>query len=511
MKETELTSVIVECLEKSVHAHLRAQPLEGLCDLDSIEALARRLAHVALVQVFAAWKDILREAALTVGRKCPRCEQDRKCKTRPGKPMRLRVLGFELEIPKLYLECGRCDAPGVSITRLLTGLSSGDSSGEMELMAAYCAAEHSYGKSSRDLEIHHGVTVERTAVRRLALAVEQQALVFAEQERHKALARVSEERRQVGVERLMLQGDGGTVRTGRLVPCERGDVGYGKKTAKTGRPKRKRITQNRELITLDVRAPGEMEATALDVVVPVVAAQNQRERRMLALAARKGLGDNTEVIGLGDLGSRLPQAFDEAFIDYTSWYSGDWKHTSDYVQNAAGVLEGVDASQWEKRMKDALWDRNAQRRDELLAQAREHRVAALPAESERCPVKALDTYVHNNWKYLQAARLKRMDLDFVSARAEAQVRDRTKSRFRVPGAWREENLEGKAILRAIIAEGSWAQFRSYYFAQRAEKSRTELYRRAAQAVAEGRLCSTAGLTACSPTNAKEENAMLHAA
>jgi len=37
---------------------------------------------------------------------------------------------------------------------------------------------------------------------------------------------------------------------------------------------------------------------------------------MLALAGRKGLGSNTRSIGLGDMGSELAAAFDEAFFDY---------------------------------------------------------------------------------------------------------------------------------------------------------------------------------------------------
>lgn len=79
--------------------------------------------------------------------------------------MTVSVLGLRVSVPKLYLECD-CGEVGVSITRLLTGLSSGAKSAELELMAAYCGAEHSYGKASRDLEVHHGQPVERTAVRR---------------------------------------------------------------------------------------------------------------------------------------------------------------------------------------------------------------------------------------------------------------------------------------------------------------------------------------------------------
>lgn len=462
-------------------------PLCKLASVDAMEAVARALARCVLEQVLDAWKDALGRTALELGRSCPGCGEERKCKTRSGHPMRLELLGVELTVPKLYLECDRCEAPGVSITRLLTGLSSGDTSAEVELAAGYCAAEHSYGKASRDMQVHYGRPVERTAVRRMALEVERSALAFAQEQRKEATERISGERKTVGLARLMLQGDGGTVRTGVLLACERGDPGYGKKTPKRGGLRRKRPEQKRELITLDVRQPDETEPSALDVVVPITATEGEREGRMLALAARKGLGDNTQIIGLGDLGSRLPQAFDEAFVGYNALYSGDWKHTCNYVENAAAVLEGIDPHRWEKKMKDALWKRNERVRDRLLVQAHDHRVKKLPEHFERCPVQALDTYVHNNWKYLQAARLKEMGVDFVSARAEAQVRDRTKARFRVAGAWREENLEGKATLRAIIAEGSWLKFRAYYLERTAARFNQQFQQRLEQAVAESRI------------------------
>jgi len=208
----------------------------------------------------------------------------------------------------------------VSITRLLTGLHSGDTSAELKLNAAYLSAEHTYGKAGRDLGVHYGEAVERTLVRRLALEVEKEAVAFAEESRNTALEPLFNEGRRLGVARLMLQGDGGSVRTGILMACEPGDPGYGKKSPKLGKPKRKRVSQGREIITLDVREPGETTASALDVVVPHQAGEGERSRRMLALAARKNLGSNTQMIGLGDMGSSLPAAFAEAFVDYDAFY-----------------------------------------------------------------------------------------------------------------------------------------------------------------------------------------------
>ncbi len=80
-------------------------------------------------------------------------------------------------------------------------------------------------------------------------------------------------------------------------------------------------------------------------------------------------------------------------------------------------------------------------------------------------------------------------------RAEAQVRDRTKSRFSVPGAWREENLEPKATLRSIIAEGRLERFRQHYLERRNARFAQGLQERLEEAHSQGRL--QPGRTACS--------------
>ena len=487
--EKDLIARLVDGVKEQVRQHLLGLPLQEVASLDRVEEMTRELAHRMGEGVFAVWAQVLEEVSITLAGQCPGCGKARKVKRRASAPMQVSVLGMMLSVPKPYLECD-CEVPGVSIVRVLTGLSSGDKSGELELMAAYCAAEHSYGKASRDLEVHHGQLVERTAVRRMALEVEQDALEFAESERRELLEQVGQEQRREGKARLMLQGDGGTVRTGQMEPCGRGDPGCGKTTPKTGRPRRKRPTQYREIITLDVREPGEATASALDVVVPSAAPEGERARRMLALAARKGLGDNTEVFGLGDMGSSLPSSFDEAFVGYTALYSADWKHTYDYVDKASAHLRGERPERWVKAMKDALWERNRPKADKLIERARQRRVADLPPHLEKCPVQTLATYIDNNWDRLHAKAFKEQGLDFVSARAESQVRDRTKSRYAVPGAWKQENLEGKAVLRSVIADCRWPAFREHYLHTKQRRHRAGLSTRVHAAIAKGQLAPT---------------------
>jgi hypothetical protein len=488
MTEQELIAKLCERVKADVQSFLNEVELGEISSVDAMEARARRLTSALLAAFFQAWTEVLERAAKALALRCPGCGQARKCKRRLDQPMQVRLLGIDIAVPKLYLQCECCEAPGLSVTRMLTGLTSGDSSTELKLMAAYSAAEHSYGKAGRDIAAHHGQDVERTAVRRMALEVEQHAKAFAEQQRSEALERIEDEARQPGVQRLMLQGDGGSVRTGKLMDCEEGDDGYGQLTPKTNRPKRKRPVQNRELLTFDMRQPGQCEPSGLDVMVPVEAEPDERSRRMLALAARSGLGDNTQVIGLGDLGSNLPSSFDEAFVGYDAFYSGDWKHVRDYVEAAGAVLQPLDMETWKRDMLDAIWHRDSSKRDALLAQAHQQRMRNLPDDlDDKCPLHALEHYVCTNWHRMHAARLKAMGLDFVSARAEAQVRDRTKHRFCVPGAWRQQNIEGKATLRAIIAEGSWQRFRRYCLDRAMTDFQRQLRQRLDQAIAQGRL------------------------
>ncbi len=509
MSDEEWIARMRDLLRERLTAHLGSLPLREVASLDRIESLVRALLRVLAVAAFEVWAQTLTRVAIELAVTCPGCGHARKCKRRANAPMRLRVLGLTVAVPKPYFECARCDAPGVSINALLTGLSSGSASAELELRAGYLGSQHTYGKASRELGVHYGEAVQRTALRRMALKVEAHAKDYAERERAEVLAPLEKERAREGVPVLMLQGDGGVVRTGVLVPTVRGNPGHGRKTLKRKMPKRKRDTHYREIMTFDVRQPGETEASALDVLVPVHAVDGERSRRMLALAARKGLGDNTEVIGLGDMGSSLPRAFAEAFHGYDkSHYYTDWHHVCDYVNKAGDMLQAVNVPRWRVQLREAIWKRDKAKCDRLLRRAERKRVPELPKHLEKCPVQALRTYLKNNWNHINPASLKSRGFDYVSARAESQVRDRTKSRFAVAGAWKSENLEGKATLRAIIDDGRWHAFRLDYLRHHVDRFGLELALRLDKAVIEGRLSSdqrdrALGLTPTQPQHEHE--------
>jgi hypothetical protein len=94
-------------------------------------------------------------------------------------------------------------------------------------------------------------------------------------------------------------------------------------------------------------------------------------------------------------------------------------------------------------MRTAILGRSEPHRDELLDKAQQHRMAVLPEGYEGCPLHALRTYLRNNWRYMRFQEMEDRGLPTVSARARAQVRDRTKERFSVAGAWNLETSKAR--------------------------------------------------------------------
>lgn len=373
------------------------------------------------------------------------------------------------------------------MTHLLSGLRSGASGPVLKLQAARQGAEQSYGKAARSLEEHPlGGRLERGKLRRLAIVVEDQAVEFQEQRRRRSSAAASGEPADGAVPVLVLEGDGGKVRAATYRLLEPGEKGYAEKTPVRNLLRRSREFEGREVITLDVREPQDKTATALDVLVPATSPDRERQRLMFSLARRKGLGPETEIYGLGDMGSGLAEAFDEAFAEYTGFWQADLKHTRNYVDAVVPVLEGLDTEVWRKAMRAAIMDRNETDRDALLRQAQRHRITTLP-DGLKCPVHALTTYLGNNWEHMHFSELKDRGLPVVSARAESQVRDRTKARFSVAGAWSLESIEPKAILRSIIAEGSFPEFAKWLYSKEQQSFVLGLKERVEKAVEERRL------------------------
>lgn len=486
--QDEMVSALARLVKQEIQRALQKTDTCDLASLDWLQKSTLVLLKAVCQAAVDAWTESLLSVAQELARTCPCCGRRRKWKWRKHRHLKLSVLGLDFELPEPYVECGHCRAPGVSIMKLLTGLSAGDSSTELKLLCVRRGALDTYGRASREMQAHHGQDIERTKIRRISLEMEQEAVDFNQRRRTGALlADLAIKGEPVLVE----EADGGSARTAVLVACQEGDEGYGKTTIKRGIPRKKKQMQGREMITMDVRAPGEMVPRALEVLVPALAPAGERERRMQGMAARAGRGTNTQMRGLGDMGSSLAQAFDSAFPEPLHFWSADWKHVTDYVAAVEPTVEGLDFENWSKRMKNAIWNREESLVAHIVNDAYLCIKLPLLEDMDKHPLHKLQGYLRNNWAHFRFKQMAQEGLPFVSARAECQVRERTRKRFGGPATWSEGNLEPKATVLAIIDEGSWDEFAAHVRDKRTDSFRQAFRQRLETAVREGRLTGPA--------------------
>mgnify|MGYP006305542581 CR=1 FL=1 len=139
-----LTTEIVDFAKEKIADFLKDLSLVELANIDIIQEYFSKIATMFSRAAFDVWAKALTEIGKEIAWICPQCGHKRKPKLRLQEPMKITVLGLELKIPKVYMECRYCDAPGIGITRVLTGLLSGATDIEVKLKAAYCGAKESY-------------------------------------------------------------------------------------------------------------------------------------------------------------------------------------------------------------------------------------------------------------------------------------------------------------------------------------------------------------------------------
>lgn len=101
MTGPRLVDKIQTFVTEETQVYLAELPLFEMASLTEIQALGIFAAEAASRAVFAAWNAMLVAVAKELGLGCPCCGRRRKCKTRPKDPLRITVLGMDIEVPKL--------------------------------------------------------------------------------------------------------------------------------------------------------------------------------------------------------------------------------------------------------------------------------------------------------------------------------------------------------------------------------------------------------------------------
>ena len=97
MHESELIAALQGCVKENVEQFIVHQPTGEVVCKDWVQGLCRRMLPLLAESLFEAWTAVLADMAKQVGLTCPNCGKPRKCKTRPGQGMKIKMLELDRE------------------------------------------------------------------------------------------------------------------------------------------------------------------------------------------------------------------------------------------------------------------------------------------------------------------------------------------------------------------------------------------------------------------------------
>lgn len=322
------------------------------------------------------------------------------------------------------------------------------------------STEMSFGRAAKQMEEQHGHAIDRTLVERRTYAVGEAAMEYLDERRRTLRDDVMDTiGHRPGVERVVVQVDGGGVPVGELKRPGVEDATEWTPVRKL--PKGRRPKTKREVRVCMAREDGVVEAKAVDLHI---APHNQTEvsgERLYHVALEAGAGDDTHIHCVCDMASWHRNQFEEQFSAHPSRsLCADFYHALEYVSEAGRCLypdselrKGWLARQ-AKRLKGG--DRQA-----ILADLAAHNCAegaCVPNDHGECGVRAARRYLKRFGDYMDYPRFREMDLPVGSGAVEGRIRHLVRRRLDVPGDWKEDNLHPMLALISIRESGLWDDF-----------------------------------------------------
>lgn len=172
--------------------------------------------------------------------------------------------------------------------------------------------------------------------------------------------------------------------------------------------------------------------------------------RQTARAA--GAGSQTKVHGVGDGAEWITTQFGEQFGDRGTYLLDFW-HVSEYLGEAATVIEPKQAVRWRHRQQDRLRENKSHRVLRALAPHLE------PEDQEEAPVRAAHRYLSGRSHQLDYAGARAKGLPIGSGEVEGAHRHVIQERLKLTGCWwKESNAEAVLGLRVARANGLWDSY-----------------------------------------------------
>lgn len=454
--EEQLVADLITNATPLIHSYLLLQPdeqrqrLNGLQDL--VDAFLRSL-EPALFDVLFGWLSDRAEAAAGTCRICgKRCSQERS-------QVRVQTKRLPIIVEVTRYRCRKCKTDRTPVREWL-GLESGMTTGGLDRALVGLSTEMSFGRAAKQMEEQHGHAVDRTLVERRTYAVGQQAVEFLEERRRMVRDEVMNSTGpREGVDRVLLQVDGGSVPIGKLNRPQPQDTT--ERTPVRNLPKGNRSKTKREVRVAMAWEDGVVEAKAVDLHI---APHNHTEvsgERMYHVVQEAGAGDNTHIHLTCDMASWHRDQFEEQFsANPNRTVCADFYHALEYVSQAGrSIVADVEKrGQWIAIQASRL---KCGSRDRILEALASHSCAdgsCVTNDRGECGVKAARRYLTRFGEYMEYPRYLEEGLPIGSGAVEGRIRHIVRRRLDVPGDWREENLHPMLALLSIRESGLWQTF-----------------------------------------------------
>ena len=454
--DEQLVSDIIALASPLIRDFLNLQPQERRQRVDGLQqildALVPRL-EVALFDVFAGW---LSDRAEHVAGTCRICSARTRRET---KRVKVKLKRFSTTVEVVRFRCRSCKTSRSPVREWL-GLQSGMTSAGLDRAVAALSSEMSFGRAAKQMEEQHGHVIDRTLVERRTYAVGKEAMEFLEERRQ---ARRDEVMDAVGlrhgVDRVLLQVDGGGVPVGQLERPKPDETT--ERTPVRNLPKGRRPKTKREVRVCMAWEDGVVEAKAVDLHI---APHNQTEvsgERLYHVALEAGAGDDTHIHCTCDMAPWHRNQFEEQFSAQPSRsLCADFYHALEYVAEAGRCLvsDAKERKQWRAIQATRLKQGN---RGAILDALGSHRCAdgrCVHNDADECAVRAARRYLKKHGQYMDYPRFLDEELPIGSGAVEGRIRHIVRRRLDVPGDWREENLHPLLALISIRESGLWDAF-----------------------------------------------------
>lgn len=444
MTRTTWVDRIAEEVNALFRSALSALPDEQRLRLNGIEHLVDeilgRIRAGLWETTVAFWAELAEQRAA----RCPDC--DHASERSPATTL-VVVAGLAVSVPAVYYYCRPCKRGRTPVAQWL-GLQRGLVSGELERQVVSLSTRVSFHETGKQMRLQHQQHVDVGKVERITHAVARDAQTFLQLQHDKAVRNLKHKPARKGVPLLLVTTDGGGAPVGILKRPLARDAKELTPVRKL--PVGKREQTHREMRAIVVHGPEERgQQRSVDVHLSVHDHPEVSGERMLAVAAMAGLGCDTHVHGVFDMGTWIRPQFIACFGTYDHTICADQQHVRKYLKAAATAM--FDAEPERQRWLDEQEGR--------MNGGRWCSIVNALGPGEQKEVDAARKYILNHHEDMNNyGQLRARGLPVGSGEAEGAVRHMIRKRENIGGVWLEDHLPGIGALTSIWESGLWDAF-----------------------------------------------------